>query len=355
LTRATLGVAITTHGKPTYLAACIASVCAQTRRPDLVVVSQDGDDAETAALVASFSRHLTISHLRNSPPLGERPNRRQALRETSTDFVAMLDGDDEWEPRFLDVAYETLSAHREVGFCSADHWLIDSEGRVLKVESDRCSKRFGRAEMNQGAYRDVLLRHLEKTSFSLSSTLFRREVLEAIGFVPGGDVGTGPDYAMFLHLGAQDVAAWYLPDRLGRYRVHGAQTTRDRVAMAQSAISVLENLDGAYALSDQARDLVRRKLRYHTRELAIAYAHLGRRREAVATALSAGRHRGWLQSPWRLAVLLALLLGAESLRNPSRARYRRPLASLLRAADLARERADGDDVLVTPHQTVGSE
>jgi glycosyltransferase involved in cell wall biosynthesis len=344
MTRATLGVAITTHGRPTFLAACLASVSAQTRRPDLVVVSQDGHDAGTAALVASFSRQLTIRHLRNSPPLGERANRRQAMRETCTDFVAMLDGDDEWEPGFLEVTYEALSAHGEVGFCSADHWLLDPQGCRLEAESDRCSKRFGRAKMTQGAYRDVLVRHLEKTSFSLNSTLFRRDALETIGFVPGGDVGTAPDYAIFLHLGAQDVAGWYLPERLGRYRVHGGQTTRNRLAMAKSAISVLDHLAACHTLDERARDLLRRRRCYHTLELAIAYAHLGGRREAVAT-LSQIKPASLLSRPHRLLVLAALLMGAESLRSTGLGKH----ASLPRQSQPTTEaRSVGESTLRGP-------
>jgi glycosyltransferase involved in cell wall biosynthesis len=314
----TVGVAVTTHGRPIYLAACLASLRAQTRRPDLVVVSEDGHDPETAELISAAGRKLTIRHLRNAPPLGERRNRRQALSETHTDFVAILDGDDEWEPRFLEVASAALSAHPDCGFCAADHWLINGHSEILEAETDQCSKRFGRDQMESGVYDDVLLRHLNMTSFSLNSSLFRRGVLASIKFVPGGDTGTGPDYSIFLNLGAKRVRAWYLHERLGRYRVHEEQITRNRVVMASSGLSALQQVGSDYQLTCEERSLLVQRLRFQVLELAIAHAHRGERRAALAALLRLKDHglRGIAQR--RLIVLGALLLGMEPLLRGAR-------------------------------------
>ena len=311
----TVGVAIPTSGRPRYLEECLASVLGQTRRPDEVVVSDDGGDAEAAAVVARFAADLPIRHIVNVPPLREQRNRRQAFRETTSTFVAMVDDDDAWEQRFLEVTSRTLAEHPGCGFCSTDHWWMDADGHVLTGLTEKNSRAFGRERMTAGVYEDVFLRHLERKPFAFQSTLFRRETLETIGFVPVGSEGAAIDFSIFLELGAKRVPACYVPERLGRYRVHPGQATRRRVLMSESVLATFERV-AAYDLSREERAMLGRRYRSGVIENAIAHAHAGERRGALA-ALGRFGTLGLGPPPLRrLAVLGALLAGVEPRSQP---------------------------------------
>lgn len=307
----TISVAVPTHKRPRYLQAALDSVLHQTRPPDEVIVSEDGSDPETAEVVHRYAANLPIRHLTNVPPLGELRNRRQAFAATHGTFVAMIDDDDEWEPTFLETTSRELLAHPECGFCSSDHWLMDADGQVLVEASEASTRRFGRDAMRTGVYDDVLMRYLAWTCFPLQHTVFRRDVIAGVGFVPGGEEGVAGDFSLFTELGAKRVRAYYVDQRLGRYRTHAGQVTRNRILMASTHVDALEHLARHDDLSREERAALAQRFRGQVVELAIAHAHARHRREALNSLRRYGE-LGWgLPPPRRLVVLAALLLGVR--------------------------------------------
>jgi glycosyltransferase involved in cell wall biosynthesis len=306
-----ISVAVTTCSRPEFLDECLRSVLTQTLPAAEIVVSEDGEDAQTALVIRTHkAAGAPIRHIRNVPPLGQIMNRRQAFQLTSGEFVAMLDDDDAWSEDFLSETASRLRAN-ECGFCSTDHHLMDAHSHILEEESGSSSLRFGRSTMLEGLYEDVLYRELVSKPFPLQFTLFARPSLEAVGFFPPY-AGTAPDFALFLELGAARVSAFYVPRRLGRYRVHPGQQTHNRIEQGQSLTACLR---GFYArhhanVTERERDAAARLYRESVLELAIAHAHV-RQRGAAMRSLRAYRSLGggWPR-PARLAVLAALMAGA---------------------------------------------
>jgi glycosyltransferase involved in cell wall biosynthesis len=312
----TISVAVTTHFRAVFLDECLRSVLSQTLRATEIVVSEDGADADTAVVLAKHkAAGAPIRHVRNDPPLGQLMNRRQALQLTTGDFVAMLDDDDAWNDDFLSETVSCLQAS-ECDFCSTDHHLMDADSRILEEESDSSSSRFGRSTMIGGRYEDVLYRELVSKPFPLQFTLFAREILAAVGFFPTY-AGIVPDFALFLELGAAGVAGFYLPKRLGRYRVHPGQQTHNRIEHEESLTACLRGFYGRHhaTISDRERAAVARLYRASVIELAIAHSH-ARQRSAAMGSLRAYRALGWgWPQPARLAVLVALIGGARKRRE----------------------------------------
>ncbi len=306
-----ISVAVPTAGRPDYLRASLQSILAQTLPPDEIVVSEDGADPRTAEVVEEAARAgIPLRLYRNVPPLLQRGNRQQAFELTHGDYVAMLDDDDEWEPEFLERVAAVFDAHPECGFVSADHWVIDETGARLRRGTEEASKRFGRSSMAAGVYSDVLLRHLREKPFALGATLFRRSALEAVGFFPEHS-GTACDYGLFVELGVARAKAYYLPERLGRYRVHDGQITHDRVLPGLDVTRVLEEIHQGGHLDREERELAASRYRLQVVEVAVGYGH----RRDVGNAFRTLRRYptlGWGKpSLGRLGVLALLLLGAK--------------------------------------------
>lgn len=91
-----LSLVITTYERPDALGAVLASVAAQTRRPDEVIVADDGSGASTAAVVQHWRTRLgaPLQHCRQDK-LGFRLTRLRnvAIRAASGDYLVFIDGD----------------------------------------------------------------------------------------------------------------------------------------------------------------------------------------------------------------------------------------------------------------------
>jgi glycosyltransferase involved in cell wall biosynthesis len=310
-----ISVAVPASGRPRFLEECLQSILRQTLPASEIIVSEDGHDAENAAVVERYvASGAPISHIANVPPLGQLANRQQAFRLTTGDFVAMVDDDDAWSDDFLAETYGALDAS-DCSFCSSDHYIMDSRSQILGDESNAASIRFGRSVMSEGRYDDVLYRELVSTSFPLQFTLFSRRVLDAIGFFPPY-ARTVPDFALFLELGAARFPGYFLPKRLGRYRVHPEQQTHNRVEKGLALIECLRGFCGRHSgIPARERDAAAKLYRQSVIELAIAYAHIGQRRNSIE-ALGAYRSMGWgWVRPSRALVLGALLAGAKKHRR----------------------------------------
>jgi glycosyltransferase involved in cell wall biosynthesis len=312
-----ISVAVTTRARARLLDECLLSIVNQTVIPFEIIVSEDGEDSETAAVV---QRHAAVGapirHVRNVPPLGQLGNRQRALQLTTGDFVAMLDDDDTWNETFLSETLAAIEASH-CGFCSTDHYIMNDASKVSEEDSRAASNRFGRSTMVEGKYEDVLYRELVWKPFPLGCTLFARTALESIGFFPtyGGVVA---DFALFLELGVNRISGFYLPKRLGRYRAHHGQQTRNRIEMGEDLTTCLRLFYGRhrFEISERERDELGRLFRQSVLELAIAYAHARERLPALAVLRSFGS-LGWgWPPPQRVAVLGALLAGASKRPRP---------------------------------------
>lgn len=96
---------VTTHERPDALARVLASLDAQTRPPDELVVADDGSGPVTAELVGRYAARARIP-VRHAwqPHAGFRAGRvrNAAIAGTRRDYVLLLDGDMIMHPRFVE-------------------------------------------------------------------------------------------------------------------------------------------------------------------------------------------------------------------------------------------------------------
>lgn len=303
-----ISVAVPTYKRPEFLRECLGSLFRQTLPPDEIVISDDGGDPETKAVIESFDPgRIAVRHVVNRPSLKQFANRVQAFRLTTGEFVAMLDDDDRWHDTFLETTVQALAEHPDCSFCSTDHDIMDQTGKIDPAASDLSSKRFGRWDLRKGVHHEVFLEELGSKCFPLQFTLFRRNVLEDIGFFPrkGGMV---PDFALFLELGALGKNGYYVPGRHGAYRVHTGQQTVRRIENASSLVGFLDGFD-TDRLDQRQNQAFRRFYNSSLIELAIARAHRREKRKSIETLGKLRLSEMSVKNIRRLVVLFALVAG----------------------------------------------
>lgn len=94
-----------------YLGAALESALTQTRKPDEVIVVDDGSEDDSAAVAEAYGVRCI-----REPHRGVGATRNVAWRHASGDFIAWLDSDDVWLPTKLEVQAGYMELHPEVAF-----------------------------------------------------------------------------------------------------------------------------------------------------------------------------------------------------------------------------------------------
>jgi len=160
-----VSVVIPTRDRAALVGRAIASVVAQTRPADEIVVVDDGSTDATADVVAGFPgvRYAPIA------ASGVSAARNHGLRVAGGAWLAFLDSDDEWQPRKLEVQLRALAEAPEHLVCHTDEIWI-REGR--RVNPRRRHRKHG----------GWIFRHcLPLCAISPSAVVIHRAVFDRVG------------------------------------------------------------------------------------------------------------------------------------------------------------------------------
>jgi len=199
-------VVITCFGLGRWLPEAIESVLAQTApAQELVVVDDGSTDALTLQVLDWVERHEPRVRLLRTEHGGAAHARNAGIAATSAPFVVLLDGDDLFEPTYLEQAAALLREREDLSFvCCALH-------------------AFGRASYRWKPPAYTVAEALGRGACGHISTLFRRELWED---GPGFDASLPAYEDVDFWLGAlrRGLHGAILDDALVRYRVrHGSR------------------------------------------------------------------------------------------------------------------------------------
>jgi len=270
-----------------FIAAQLASLASQTRRPDLLVVSDDGSTDGTVALVEAFAAVApfpVVLH-RNQNRLGYAENFIAAARRADAGIILFADQDDIWLPGKVAAMGAALESGHDLAV-GHDIALIDEAGQMLLPS---------------------YFRRLEEDGLQASFCIkgcslgFRRELIAKLEW-PGAQTGATHDLwivSLAMAAGRRGV----LDQVLVEHRLHGANASgwfvrRENLHAARRALRRLTPFRGW-----AERDVFLECYYPHARLLrpdAAAAALAGAPALADARALArfrraAGFHRGFLR------------------------------------------------------------
>ncbi len=210
-----VSVVIPMYQSEAWILDTLASVAAQTYPQVEVIVVDDGSTDRGADVVAEYAASAdTPVRLIRSENQGVASARNRGIAESTGSLVALLDADDRWLPRKLELQVARM-AQSTAPMCLCGYELVE----------DRTGRRVGVVSVKDGpsALRGWLA--LEGNGLLLPSTaLIRRTVLDDMrGFDPEFSVSADLEFALRMEeVGPLDA----VPETLVRYRVHSAQMHR---------------------------------------------------------------------------------------------------------------------------------
>ncbi|ACA17712.1 glycosyl transferase family 2 [Methylobacterium sp. 4-46] len=214
-------VVITTYNHAHFLGEALASVAAQTRVPEEVIVVDDGSSDDPAAIVARWPGVRLI----RQPNQGLSSARNTGLAQARTTYILFLDADDMLRPAAIAQGLAAFARSPGVAFVYGAHERVDRDGNPL-----------GGAVYHAMAG-DPVAALLHHNIVGMHATvLYRRDILSAAG---GFDTRLRrcEDYDVYLRL-AQAHAIASHPTVVARYRWHDSNMSYDFRAMRDAALAV---------------------------------------------------------------------------------------------------------------------
>ncbi|MEG0807744.1 MAG: glycosyltransferase family A protein [Alistipes sp.] len=121
-----ISVIIPLYNKQQEIGDTLRSILAQTFQPLEIVVVDDGSTDSSAQIVRAIASPLV--KLVQQPNAGECAARNRAIAESSGEYIALLDADDQWKPGFLEEIAAMIEEFPDCGvYCTAFD-IVSHEG-----------------------------------------------------------------------------------------------------------------------------------------------------------------------------------------------------------------------------------
>ena len=249
----TISIALATYNGGRFLREQLDSIYAQTWRNIEVVASDDRSSDDTVAILEEYGQSHGLRYEINDENLGFVRNFEKILARCTGDFIALADQDDIWLPEKLE---RLIAGIGDSDLVYSDAFLLDEAGGTLPGTL-----------MTTSGVRPVSGREFQyfvcNACVTGCTTLFHRALLKHALPIPGSE--TYLDWWLAV-VASRHGGVRYLPERLVRYRQHGANDTGVNVKACLSA-RIVAHLRGE---SSEAKRRYYRLLR----DRAISYSLL---------------------------------------------------------------------------------
>lgn len=222
----TLAVVLPCYRQARFLPDALASLDAQTRRPDRVIVVDDGSPDDVERAVAPFEGIELIQQENR----GLSQARNRGLGRLDSDFVLFLDSDDRLRPEALERLEQALNDRPDAAFAWGFNEPMDADWNPMPWGPTWFE--------GEPSYRQLLERNAVGAPLGV---LFRRQaIVELGGFDPS--LPAAEDYDLYLRL-AREHAYICLHEVIADYRHHGGNMSQDHPVMYAGHVEVLARQD----------------------------------------------------------------------------------------------------------------
>jgi len=306
----TVSVVLVTYDFERFLGRALESVFAQELPATEIIVVDDGSTDGTPELMRAYEDRVTYIRKENGGHLSAFD---RGIAEAGGDYIALLDGDDEWLPHKLREQVALLEADPELGLVHGDMRVVGADGEVL-AESFFAERGIEHVE---GELLWALMRH---NTITTSALMVRGSLRDRFHPIP--DWARVQDWWIALRV-AEVAGIGCLREPVVDYRRHGANLNHGRQGrrraelmraelplrrwlLTGTAVERLDGRDAAAALTafERAAAEAAEGLKVSRRELLTADRDAGERRlEAAGAALdddAAARHlvAALAHDPW---------------------------------------------------------
>ncbi|MGE0128628.1 MAG: glycosyltransferase family 2 protein [Blastocatellales bacterium] len=246
-----VSVIIPAYNVAPYIAEALESLFAQTWRDFEAIVINDGSTDETEERLAPYRDRIVYIKQKNA---GVMAARNAGLRAARGDYVALLDGDDLWEPRFLETLVKMLQADPGLSVAYPNAVFFGSPNFAGKLHQDV----FPVAEPV------TFDRVLRRECYIFGSLVIRREALDDVGLPASFDEsleGQGAeDFDLWLRMLQRGRRFKFTEEPLAKYRWRHDSLSNTGVGLLSCVISVYEKFVANDLTAERDREWIKSRL-----------------------------------------------------------------------------------------------
>ncbi len=296
-----VSVVLLTYNRPDYLREALSSAVGQTYQNLEILVCNNASDLPTTEVINSFD-DSRIVHIQRFENIGMTQNAVLGSKATRGKYLAHLHDDDIWEPTFIEKLVSGLEKHPEAVVAFCDHFIINSRGEIDLPASNVNTAFWKRDRLEPGLHQPFYKMALfDKSIPVVMGCVLRNNVIDWEDFPR---LKFNYDFWMIYLACREGGAAYYVPERLSRYRVHGESCTskESAILMPEAFAQCFERIIAENRIPISKRKL-NRAVGNHYLSLAVALMRGGQAGKARKFVRQGFRHAPSLRS------FAALLLG----------------------------------------------
>ena len=248
-----VSVIITAYNASPFIREAIDSVLRQTFTNFEIIVVNDGSP-DTAELEAALEPYLNRVVYLKQENQGTAAARNTGIRAARGHFISLLDGDDLWEPEYLEVQLALMETDPKpaVVYSNAVHFG-DGDG-VGRTFMDMCP--------SEG---DVTFQSLltEQCNVMVSVVARPEAIISAGMFDEDRAIMGADDFDLWLRIAKQGNRIAYHRRSLVRRRLWNGQLSSHLIFFHQSISRVLEKVEQHMTLTTQERHIVKERQQHY--------------------------------------------------------------------------------------------
>ena len=245
-----ISVVIPTLNRINTLQRALDSVINQTYKPAEIIVVDNGSSDGTLKFLKEQYPKITIL---TENKIGVSSARNKGIKKSINQWIALLDSDDAWHPRKLEIQTSMLdSALKEYNLIHTDEIWFRNNKHINQMKKHK----------KQGGY--IFERCLSLCCISPSSVLFKKNILDKVGLFDES-LPVCEDYDMWLKICSSEEVLFAQDKLTYKYGGHKDQLSKSYWGMDRFRIKSIENIiknfDLTYKQKKQAKKELIKKLK----------------------------------------------------------------------------------------------
>ena len=245
-----ISVVIPTLNRINTLQRALDSVINQTFKPAEIIVVDNGSSDGTLKFLREQYPKITIL---TEKKLGVSSARNKGIKKSINQWIALLDSDDAWHPRKLEIQTSMLDiALKEYNLIHTDEVWFRNNKHINQMKKHK----------KQGGY--IFERCLSLCCISPSSVLFKKNILDKVGLFDES-LPVCEDYDMWLKICSSEEVLFAQDKLTYKYGGHKDQLSKSYWGMDRFRIKSIENIiknfDLTYKQKRQAKKELIKKLK----------------------------------------------------------------------------------------------
>ena len=219
-----IAVVIPTYNRLHTLKRAIQSVLSQQRPPDEIIVVDDGSTDGTQTWLSTLDSGIRVITQQNR---GVSAARNVGIAAARSQWLALLDSDDEWLPAKLERQLQSVDSSTQL--CHTDEIWIRNGVRVNPHKKHK----------KRGGF--IFSYCLPMCAISPSSVLMRKSLFDAVGLFDES-LPACEDYDLWLRICSQYPVVYVDEPLLKKYGGHDDQLSRKHWGMDRFRVKALQKL-----------------------------------------------------------------------------------------------------------------